>query len=302
MGFPFAKAVGLFVIIAGVAATAVLVGLGISQGWVTPKATVWAIFDEARYIRTGDPVTLSGLEVGQVGGLSLTNDLCVAAELRIERRYVPRLTKNTVARSEPPLVLGPGKIRLEPDPSGLPLAPGDTLATEQVEGAQELVETVQEILATVDATILNLQQVSGDVAMLSENLSHPDSSFMRTMRATAYLAEAFSDADGLLPALLLDSSLRVRIDSTITAATQAARELHLLMQNVEHLVGSTDTLLVDASSLAGLLEESASVLNVELVPTLRELRLTLERIRSSWLLGGKRSPGVAAPGLWRIPP
>ncbi len=300
--FPFARTVGLFVIVAGVSATAVLVGLGASRGWVTPKIAVWAVFDEAQRIRTGDPVTLSGFQVGDVGTLSLTDDFRILAELRIERRHLKHLSDRTVARAEPPLLLGPGEIRLRPDPAGAPLSPGDTLQTEPTENTQALVRSVQDIIRKVDVTMTNLQEVSESAAALTQGLAHPDSSFLRTVRALALLADGLSEGEGLLPALLRSSSLTSRVDSTLAAAAVAAQELHLLLDSVDHLVGSSDTLLVEAGSLTRLLEESATILNTELVPTLRELRLTLEKARSSWLLAGGRAQEKARPGLWRIAP
>jgi ABC-type transporter Mla subunit MlaD len=300
--FPFAKTVGLFIIVAGVSATAVLLGLGASRGWVTPRASVWAVFDEAQRMRTGDPVTLSGFQVGEVGSLSLTDDFRIVAELRIERRHLKHLSVKTVARAEPPLLLGPGEIRLRPDPTGAPLSPGDTLETEPTEDTQALVESVQGIMRKVDATMTNLQEVAASAAALTQGLAHPDSSFQRTVRAVAVLAEGLSEGEGLLPALLRSGSLTSRVDSTLAAAAVAARELHLLLNSVDHLVGSSDTLLVEAGSLTLLLEESATILNTELVPTLRELRLTLEKARSSWLLTGGGAQEKAKPGLWRISP
>jgi ABC-type transporter Mla subunit MlaD len=302
MDFPFAKVVGLFIIVAGASATAVLVGLGVSQGWITPRVVLWAVFQEARHMRTGDPVTLSGFEVGQVGTLSLTDDFRVVAELRIERRHARHLGKNTVAYAEAPLLFGPSEIRLEPDPTSPPVAPGDTLRTERAEGTEALMESLQGILAKADATLSNLQELSGNAAMLSQGLSHPDSALMKTLRTVAQLTQDLRKGEGLLPELLRDGTLSSRVDSTIAAAVLAARELHLLMESVNHLVASSDTLLVEAGSLAGLLEESAAVLNTELVPTLRELRLTLEKAQSSWLLGGGRQRETARPGPWRTSP
>ncbi len=300
--FPFAKIVGLFVISAGLVAATALVGLGINQGWIVPKITLFAVFDEAEYIKPGDPVTLSGFKVGEVGKLSLTEDLKVVAQLKIERRYMFHITSGAIARPEPPLLIGQGKIRLHPGTSLTPLARGDTLLTGQTEGIAILISSVQEILETADAAINNLLEISGSVAAMTQEFSHPDSSMNRILRATAKLAEDLSSGDGLIPALMSDMTFKMRIDSTLIAAADASRELALIMGNMDQLLSSADSLLFEVGSLARLVEESAPRLAQELVPVLRELRLTLEKTRSSWLLGGQDAKSDESPGQWRMGP
>jgi ABC-type transporter Mla subunit MlaD len=302
MALPYSRIVGLFVVSAGVVAVAVLLGVGLTQGWVVPKITVYAIFNEAQFVKSADPVTLSGFAVGEVGKLALTDDLRVIAELRIERRYMVHLSKTTVAHSVPPLVLGPGRIQLIPDPTGLPLSPGDTLATKQTQDAMVLMETLQKILPTVDHTLLNVQELTKNAAVMSGALAHPDSSLMRIMRASADLTELLSAGDGLIPALISEASFKAQADSTLAAAADATRDLGGLLESVDRLMASTDSLLHEANTIAKIFGESAPQMTRELIPALRELRLTLESARSSWLLGGETQDPAGTPGTWRIAP
>jgi ABC-type transporter Mla subunit MlaD len=302
MALPYSRIVGFFVISAGVVATAVLLGVGLTQGWVVPKVTVYAIFDEAQFVKSADPITLSGFTIGEVGNLALTDDLRVIAELKIERRYVPYLSKTTLAHSVPPLVLGPGRIRLIPDLSGPPLSPGDTLASKHTQDAVVLIEKLQEILPILDKTLLNVEELTRNAAVMSSTFAHPDSSLMRILRASAALTEELSRGDGLIPALLSDGSLKMQADSTLAAAAEATQDIAGLLENADRLMASTDSLLLQANTIAKVFGESAPQMTRELIPALRELRLTLEKARSSWLLGGERQDPAGTPGTWRIAP
>ena len=302
MALPYSRIVGFFVISVGLVATAVLLGVGLTQGWGVPKVTVYAIFNEAQFVKSADPVTLSGFAIGEVGKLSLTNDLRVMAELKIERRYMPYLTKTTVAHSVPPLVLGPGRIQLIPDPTGEPLAVGDTLATKHAQDATVLIDALQKILPTVDKTLRNVEQLTENAAVMSEALAHPDSSLMRILRASADLTELLSGGDGLIPALITEASFKTQADSTLAAAAAATQDIEALLQNVDLLLASTDSLLHEANTIAKVFAESAPHMTAELIPALRELRLTLEQARTSWLLGGETQQPAGTPGTWRIAP
>lgn len=302
MALPYSRIVGFFVISAGVVATAVLLGVGLTQGWFVPKITVYAIFNEAQFVKSADPVALSGFTIGEVGNLALTDDLRVIAELKIERRYMPHLSKTTVAHSIPPLVLGPGRIRLIPDPAGPPLSPGDTLASKHTQDVMVLIDALQEILPTVDKTLLNVQELTKNAAVMSDALAHPDSSLMRILRASADLTEALSGGDGLIPALISEVAVKDRADSALAAAVGTTRDVRELLRNVDHLLASTDSLLHEANTIAKVFGESAPQMTRELIPALRELRLTLEKARSSWLLGGETPDPAGTPGTWRIAP
>jgi len=225
-------------------------------------------------------------------------DLRVVAQLKIERRYMFHVTSGTIARPEPPLLIGQGKIRLNPGTSSTPLAEGDTLVTGQTEGISNLIGSVQEILETVDATISNLHEISGDVVTMTQGFSHPDSSLSRVLRATAGLTEDLSSGEGLISTLISDKTFRMRVDSTIIAGLDASRELEVIMRSMDQLLSSADSLLFEAGSLARHVEESAPRLAQELMPVLRELRLTLEKTRSSWLLGGQDAESDESAGQW----
>ena len=302
MALPYSRIVGFFVISAGLVATAVLLGVGLTQGWIVPKVTVYAIFNEAQFVKSADPVTLSGFAIGEVGKLSLTDDLRVIAELKIERRYMPHLSKTTVAFSVPPLVLGPGRIRLIPDPGGQPLAAGDTLATRHAQDVTVLIDALQEILPTVENTLLNVEKLTENAAAMSDALANPDSSLMRILRASADLTELLSGGAGLIPALITEASLKAQADSALAAAADATRDIGGLLENVDRLLASTDSLLLQANTIARVFGESAPRMTAELIPALRELRLTLEKTRTSWLLGGEPHDPAGTPGTWRIAP
>ncbi|MCU0612944.1 MAG: MlaD family protein [Candidatus Eisenbacteria bacterium] len=299
---PFAKVVGVFVFGAGIVAVAAIVSLGLRQGWLIPRGTLWTLLESAEFVRPGDPVTLAGLTVGEIDRLALTGDLRIAAALRIERRALGHLREGTRARVEPPFLIGAGKVMLIPSRTGPALASGDTIPAETEGGLGALTSSTQRILARADSIAAHAQSISADLVPLTAALAHPDSAFRRTLRATADLLETVGAPTALVPALAGQGPLRRQVDSTLVAARAATENLATLLVRVTGLVASSDTLLQALEAMAGAAAETAPQLAGELLPLLQELRLTLEQTRASWILGGKEYEPVGTPGMGRMNP
>lgn len=299
---PFAKAVGVFVLGAGIIAVVAIIGLGLRQGWLIPRSTLWTVLDSAESVRVGDPVTLAGLTVGEIDRLSLTDDLRIAASLKVERKSLAHLTRGTVARVEPPLLIGAGKIVLVPSTRGQPLVDGDTLEAVAGGGLGALTVSAQAILGRADSIAAHLQAISADMVPLTASLAHPDSAFRRILRSSAEVLEVAAAPGGLLSSLAGRGPLRIHLDSTLVAARVATEELAELLGRINLLLASSDTLLHALETVARSAAESAPQLRDELLPLLQELRLTLEQTRASWILGGKGYEPVGTPGMGRMSP
>lgn len=297
---PFVKVVGAFVLGAGILAVVAIVGLGLRQGWMLPRSTIWTMLDSAEYLRVGDPVTLAGLTVGEIDRLILTDNLRISAALKIERRFFAHLRQGTVARVEPPLLIGAGRISLVPSRDGAELASGDTIVAEMGGGIGSLTLSADAILSRADSIAAHVEVISAELVPLTAALAHPDSAFRRTLRAAAQVMETMSAPGGLVPSLL-EGPLR-NADSTLVAARAATENLRELLEKATRLAATSDTLLSTLAVLAETASETAPQLGAELLPLLRELRLTLEQTRSSWLLGGKATDQTGTPGLGRMQP
>ncbi|MBN1422941.1 MCE family protein [Candidatus Fermentibacteria bacterium] len=295
---PFVKVVGLFVLGAGIMAVAAIVGLGVRQGWLIPRATLWTMLDSAEHLRVGDPVTLAGLTVGEIDRFVLTDKLRIAAALKVERRSLAHLKRGTCARAEPPLLIGAGRIVLIPSGSGERVADGDTIPAVTGGGLARLTASAQPILDRADSIAALLHTIAAEMVPLTATLAHPDSAFRRILRSTASLLDMTAAPEGLLTSLAADGPLRIHVDSTLIAAQTAAEELAELLCRLNAMAATSDTLLRSLAQAAN----SAAETTPELVPLLQELRLTLEQTRASWILGGRAEQPLGAPGLGRMNP
>lgn len=280
--FPFARVVGLFVVSAAVVSVIAIVGLGLSHGWLVPKVRLWAIFDGYAYVRAGDPVTLAGFTVGEVHDMSLSPELQIVAQLSVEKEYLSYLRRGTVAIQEPPLLLGPGRVRLQPSDTGPLLEPEDTLETISFEGPIPLTVTAIDVTRNLTAALSNLRDISENLISLTAGLAHPDSSFRRAMRATADLTEAFAGGEGLIAALGTEKQLRTRVDSALISATSLAHELRDFLGQTKDLFATSETLMTEAGLTAHSLSETAALMAAELAPLILELRRTLEKLETTW--------------------
>jgi ABC-type transporter Mla subunit MlaD len=299
---PFAKAVGIFVFGAGIIAVVAIIGLGLHQGWLIPRVTLWTVIESAEFVRVGDPVTLAGLTVGEIDRLTLTDELRIAAALKVERRALTHVRRGTVARVEPPLLIGSGKVVLVPGSEGESLADGDTLPAISAGGLGALTTSAQGILGRADSLAAHLEAISADLAPLTASLAHPDSAFRRMLRSTAHVLDAAAAPGGLVTSLSGRGPLRMQVDSTLVAARAAAEGLTEVLGKVNLLLDSSDSLLQALDAVARSAAESAPQVRDELLPLLQELRLTLEQTRASWILGGRGYEPVGTPGMGRMNP
>ncbi|MCP4196925.1 MAG: MCE family protein [Proteobacteria bacterium] len=124
---------GLFLVFAALGIVAFIVGTAIKNNWLEPRIPYHTHVVRGEGLRPGSPVLLSGVEVGEVGDLSILKDNRVDVEIRVRKRHAHRVREGTTAEVRRLLGIGEKRIYLlAPPDTGELLPPGALLPANEM--------------------------------------------------------------------------------------------------------------------------------------------------------------------------
>lgn len=103
---------GLFILFSALCVIAFIVGAAIQNRWLEPRFKYHTHVVRGDGLRSGSPVLLSGLEIGEVGRLAIMDDNRIDVELLIRERHVHRIRVGTIAEVKRLLGIGEKRIHL----------------------------------------------------------------------------------------------------------------------------------------------------------------------------------------------
>lgn len=277
--------VGLIVLVAAVALAAVIYYI-MGLGALRDTYTITAVFDNAQGIRPGDPVMLSGLQVGQVADVSLTPRQRAALKLRINKGV--EIRHKATIRIGTGALIGERFVEIVPDPQDTtpPLAEGG-----QIAGATT--PTVQDVLDAAAPLVDNLLQVSRqlNVALSEKGLVGKTT---RTLDAFTSTAEASEELARSLAAaaratqpsarqILQDAEAVVKDVHAITSTLQAHLGRTQAPQNIEDMTASLSSAAHRLDAIIAVLEEATASeeARASLRGAVADLRATLANARGA---------------------
>jgi phospholipid/cholesterol/gamma-HCH transport system substrate-binding protein len=148
-------------VLVGITATialilAVIGSLYLARGGLQPGYKLFAKFTWGAGLKQGQPVLLSGVNVGFVNSVDIRPDGLLVVQLRVRKEY--RIPKGTTATIEPNGFFGDQLVALHPDkPNPESFAPGDTLL------AGRQTPSIGDVLARVDT-------IAGNISVLTSAL------------------------------------------------------------------------------------------------------------------------------------
>lgn len=253
------------VLVGMVVAVAVVLGvlgtLWLVRGGLTSGYPLYARFPWGAGLKQGQPVLLSGVNVGYVGDINLQKDGTLTVTMRIMKDYdVP---SGTVATVEPNGLFGDMQIALRPSgPSPVHYAPGDTvLAGKPSVTMADLLarlDTVSRGVRTMsDAFTIELVQNRG-IADLRQTLEE-SARFMRQLNQIAAqqsieisrTTAALRRTAGAIDSASVDSTVRnlQATSANMTALTgdlrQTTTHMNSLLAKLDNGQGTAGKLLTD---------------------------------------------------------
>lgn len=155
------------VVIASVVLMVLIFLMSGTAGILTRKITLSTYFDNAEGLRSGQPVNLEGVPVGNVIVVRVVPDhplTPVKVIMKINKDYAPLIHKDATATVKTAGVLGESFVDIEnKQPKEPPVEDGDELPHENAPGLEDVVRSSQSTLVNMDVLVKRLDRIVSEV-------------------------------------------------------------------------------------------------------------------------------------------
>jgi phospholipid/cholesterol/gamma-HCH transport system substrate-binding protein len=295
------QVVGLFVLLAGVGAAAVLILAGVNQRWFARDYAFVSRFPSANGLSIGMPITLKGFEIGRTRSISLNFDNTVDLDFVVFDTYYDKVRPHSVLElASNPLGLAgglqfhPGRNELEPIAEGvfipsLASAAGQELVSRgavdraaQNNQINDILNSVGSMVAGLDAAIAGdssgplgrtFVQLANVVGQVENVLSSVDTAVAQIQQVALNLTAAadniavttaeFRDPTGLVPRLLdPQGSVATFLDDDNLLFGRVDTALVHINEIIDQLGEVANFVSDQTPQLTGLIEEGRNTLSV----------------------------------------
>ena len=243
------------------------------------------VFKDVSGLQAGNNVRLSGINVGTIDNVSIISDTSVRVVILIDESTRKFIRKDAVASIGSEGLMGNKVLIINPGTGGKKIIEeNDTIAT-----AQPI--EIDEILKSLKTTIDNTSDITGDLAKIATNIE---------------------SGKGTIGRLMMDSSWRQNIQSTIINLKEGsvgfrvfmdkADELDEILTSLKTTIDNTSNITNDLSKISGSIESGRGTIGRLLMDpssaqnldstfmNLKEgsikLNELIEEAKDSWLLWG----------------
>jgi len=273
-------AVGLFVLVSLTVAVAGFFVLLREEHVFERRISVSAVFENARGLRAGAPVWLSGIGIGSVQKVMFEADNRAHVLMSIRRSAQPRIHRDAVARIVPISLVGSDTMVLltSGSPSEPSISDGHTVGTEETPDWNDFVTMIAPGLEHLDTVLANIKD-------LTDYAAQPDGTFQTALKDVAAIVGAIERGEGTLGALVNDrqmyneavklvetsaqaatemraAAVQLRVSSehwpeTVAKADAAAENARIAAEKLVALIDDAQTVTTDARTLAANLREAS---------------------------------------------
>ena len=106
------RAAGLFMLFALAGIMAFIIGAAVQNRWLEQRVPYHTYVVRGDAVRSGSPVLLSGIEIGEIGDLEILPDNRIDVELLVREQYAPRVRRGTIAEIRRVVGLGEKRVIL----------------------------------------------------------------------------------------------------------------------------------------------------------------------------------------------
>ncbi len=231
-------------------------------GWFTPKVSYKLVLEEGIGLEPGVPVTISGMEVGAVKSVTLTEARQVELVLSVQRAYSHHVYQNSVGNAT--MSLGGKVVKIEDGtPGSALLADGGTLKT----GTNFDVFLALERMDLV-GNLQRLESILEDINDLAEQIHVGDGRLPETIEGLLVLVEDMQEGKGTIGRLLKDDAVIddvmvtiKTIDHMAKSVESASKELTVTATEINNASGSVVTMAGDVGVVSEKLGKTADTLD-----------------------------------------
>jgi len=268
---------GLFVLFAGLGVLLFVVGAAVQNRWFMPRVSFHTHIVHGEGLREGSPVLLSGLEVGEVGEMSIMPDNRVDVEILVLEKHAQRLRDGTVANIRRLIGIGEKRIHLISEGNkGQPLPPGAFLPAREPTEILDVVanldlgqylSTLNRAVSAMEVVLTKLEEEDRLERMMEAfdemgpTMKRMNSFFtgieepMVSLLTHKSFQGAFSGADRLFN----DKNTRKMVRGM--AKTFDEEKLQEMLARTDKLIISLDTMMAPDGNFAGTLDGLNKLVN-----------------------------------------
>ncbi len=219
----FERYVGILVVLSVILAILAVVFVARGQKWFAKRANYKIIFSKGHGLKPGTPVTISGMEVGNLKSLQLTPGSEVEMTVYVFQQYKFYIRKDSEATITSPLV-GAKSVEIDAgSPNEPPIPEGGVIPSRE---PRELTDIIKDIdiktpLAKLDMSLENLKS-------LTAKLNDPEGELFSVLKNAEMVTSQLKNGQGAMGALLQDPG--VHRDMAASLAT-----LRRSLANVEEV-------------------------------------------------------------------
>lgn len=187
------RVAGLFLVTSAALVVAFFVGAAVRNRWLAPRVRYHTLVERGEGLRSGSPILLSGVEVGEIGELTIRDDARIDVELVVLAQHAPRV--QTGAKATVRRLLGIGEKRIHLTATG---QKGPALAAGALMPAFEPMD-VLDVVSEVDlgAYLRTMNRAVGVMEVMLQKLEE-DKRFERMVEALDHLGPTMDRLDKLL--------------------------------------------------------------------------------------------------------
>jgi phospholipid/cholesterol/gamma-HCH transport system substrate-binding protein len=250
--------VGITVIVALVTLAVLVFLMSGTSGFFTTNITLTTYFDNAEGLRSGQPVTLQGVPIGNVRSVRVVSDpkhadLPVQVVLRIDKKYQPLVRGDAKATVVTQGVLGESFVDL--DNKGAthgPVTDGAELPSSNAPNLQDVVRSSQTSLQNLDVLVKRLDHIVAEVEGGKGSLGKIINDPALYNKATGVLNELqgllndVSSGKGTIGKLLKDETLANKLIASVDKLDRMLTDINNGKGNLGLLV-KDDTFMKNAN-------------------------------------------------------
>jgi phospholipid/cholesterol/gamma-HCH transport system substrate-binding protein len=240
---------GVFVVVGVAVFTLAIFLLGQKSALFTRNTELFVEFRDISGLTVGAPVRLSGLEVGTVSAIALSEDVRerkARVRLLVQTRYVSRIRADSEAFIDSAGLLGDKVVNVSlGSPEAAPLTEGATLKTGETVSFDTLSSGLNQAVSSLNRIAGKVEGIMG-----SDQTSALQDNVGRVAAALANIVEQVERGDGLVHQVIYDPAYAADVASTLrdvrsTAghARSATARLDAVMAQVERGQGTLHALV-----------------------------------------------------------
>ncbi|MDG2306442.1 MAG: MlaD family protein [Candidatus Binatia bacterium] len=263
--------VGLFVLFGVGAAVFMVVMLGSEQRIFEDRFQLRAIFGNVSGMRVGAPVFVAGLSVGTVEQLRFVQpgearrqdpggpgappaeDRVSEIEvvIKIEERFRQQIRQDSIATVGSVGLLGDKSIEVSVGSASEPVVePGAVLTTVDPLSLTDVLDEVQPMAK-------KLEQILGDISILTGQMSSDDSTLMTGLDSLSNILQKVDRGEGTIGALVNSSTTVDELDDLLGSGRDALSEIRDATQDLPPTMASVRQVAAEVEELSVSLRETA---------------------------------------------